>query len=251
MSEVLSRPVRRAPPLAGARSCCSSPKPRTARACPLAGRANASANVVNIPRAAHRWRRRVALRHDAIQAGARIVGCDMPRRCPVLVSSAPMPRSSPPATGGTLIHAGLSTQPCAPPAGRPREEGSCSGDVAHSRVALSDINTLVPLARRSRSPVRRRSCRARGDEARLGRHDLQPDLDRGADGADGVIALRLQKERQRVGCCVTQEYTRVWGLTEARFAVRTGEPVMHPGPMNEGARSSGGRDGKRSRWSVR
>src|SRR2546430_184370 len=64
----------------------------------------------------------------------------------------------------------------------------------------------------------------------------EPDLDRALDGADGVIALRLQKERQEGGLLPSlREYARVWGLSEARVSLmRPGAPVMHPGPMNEG-----------------
>jgi len=64
----------------------------------------------------------------------------------------------------------------------------------------------------------------------------EPDLDKALDGADAVIALRLQKERQEGGLLPSlREYARVWGISEARVArMRPGAPVMHPGPMNEG-----------------
>jgi aspartate carbamoyltransferase catalytic subunit len=64
----------------------------------------------------------------------------------------------------------------------------------------------------------------------------EPDLDHALEGADGVIALRLQKERQESGLLPSlREYSHVWGLTEARVArMRPNAPVMHPGPMNEG-----------------
>src|SRR5207244_10068932 len=64
----------------------------------------------------------------------------------------------------------------------------------------------------------------------------EPDVDRALDGADGVIALRLQRERQEAGLLPSiREYARTWGLTEPRVAtMRPGAPVMHPGPMNDG-----------------
>jgi len=111
------------------------------------------------------------------------------------------------------------------------------GDVLHSRVARSDINTLVPLGARvtlSGPPTLIPS--AWRDGALPPCVTYEPDLDRALDSADGVIALRLQKERQESGLLPSlREYTRVWGLTERRVALmRAKAPVMHPGPMNEG-----------------
>jgi aspartate carbamoyltransferase catalytic subunit len=64
----------------------------------------------------------------------------------------------------------------------------------------------------------------------------EPDLDRALEGADAVIALRLQRERQEAGLLPSlREYSRVWGLTAERVArMQPRAPVMHPGPMNEG-----------------
>jgi aspartate carbamoyltransferase catalytic subunit len=111
------------------------------------------------------------------------------------------------------------------------------GDVVHSRVARSDINTLVPLGATvtlSGPPTLMPSAWRCGQPP--AGTTYEPDLDRALDGADAVIALRLQKERQEGGLLPSlREYTRVWGLTEARVArMRAGAPVMHPGPMNEG-----------------
>ena len=111
------------------------------------------------------------------------------------------------------------------------------GDVLHSRVARSDINALVPLGARitlSGPPTLIPS--AWRDGALPPCVTYEPDLDRALDSADAAIALRLQKERQESGLLPSlREYTRVWGLTEKRVALmRPGAPVMHPGPMNEG-----------------
>ena len=64
----------------------------------------------------------------------------------------------------------------------------------------------------------------------------ESDLDKALESADGVIALRLQRERQEAGLLPSlREYSRVWGLTAERVGrMRPGAPVMHPGPMNEG-----------------
>ena len=111
------------------------------------------------------------------------------------------------------------------------------GDILHSRVARSDINTLVPLGARVTlsGPPTLIPVAWRCGEVPAG-VTYEPELDRALDGADAVIALRLQRERQESGLLPSvREYSRVWGLSEERVArMRPGAPVMHPGPMNEG-----------------
>src|SRR5207237_306728 len=111
------------------------------------------------------------------------------------------------------------------------------GDVLHSRVARSDINTLVPLGARITlsGPPTLIPMAWRCGQLPPG-VTYESDLDRALDGADAVIALRLQRERQESGLLPSlREYSRVWGLTADRVArMRPGAPVMHPGPMNEG-----------------
>ncbi|MDQ3809541.1 MAG: aspartate carbamoyltransferase catalytic subunit [Chloroflexota bacterium] len=61
-------------------------------------------------------------------------------------------------------------------------------------------------------------------------------FDEALDGADVVMVLRMQLERQTGGLFPSlREYVRTYGLTEERLArARPGALVMHPGPMNEG-----------------
>ncbi len=111
------------------------------------------------------------------------------------------------------------------------------GDILHSRVARSDIHTLVPLGAEitlSGPPTLLPSAWRRGSIP--GGVAYEPDVDRALDGADAVIALRLQKERQEAGLLASlREYRNAWGITEDRAArLRPGVPVLHPGPMNEG-----------------
>lgn len=111
------------------------------------------------------------------------------------------------------------------------------GDILHSRVARSDIHTLVPLGAEitlSGPPTLVPSA-WRGGSIPDG-VTYEPDVDRALDGADAVIALRLQKERQEAGLLASlREYRNAWGITEERAArLRPGVPVLHPGPMNEG-----------------
>jgi aspartate carbamoyltransferase catalytic subunit len=65
-------------------------------------------------------------------------------------------------------------------------------------------------------------------------------LDRAIEGADVVMALRLQKERMEGGLLPSlREYSRLYQVNERRLArARPGALVMHPGPMNEGVEIS-------------
>src|SRR6266566_1064836 len=94
------------------------------------------------------------------------------------------------------------------------------GDVLHSRVARSDINTLVPLGARitlSGPPTLIPTAWRCGQLPAGVRYES--DLDVALESADAVIALRLQRERQEAGLLPSlREYSRVWGLTADRVA---------------------------------
>ena len=124
------------------------------------------------------------------------------------------------------------------------------GDVLHSRVARSAIwgfskmganvtlsgpNTLIPLGL-----VRDNSSGVSGDSGILPKVITEPNLDIAMEGADVVMALRLQSERQNAGYVPTlREYIRRWQVTEQRLNKATPNVlVMHPGPMNEGVEIS-------------
>ncbi len=122
------------------------------------------------------------------------------------------------------------------------------GDVLHSRVARSDIfglralgaevvlsgpPTMMPLdlIRPSRT-----SGGAEADRPSYVGVRVEPDLDRAIEGADVVMALRIQKERMAGGMLPSlREYTRRWMISEARMRrAHSNALLMHPGPMNEG-----------------
>lgn len=65
---------------------------------------------------------------------------------------------------------------------------------------------------------------------------VRPDLDRAIVGADLVMALRLQRERQQLGFFPSiREYIRRWQINDDRMArANPGALLMHPGPLNEG-----------------
>ena len=108
------------------------------------------------------------------------------------------------------------------------------GDIAHSRVARSQIHALRTLgtgcirvvAPRTLLPAEVESL---GVEAHM-------DPRHGLDGADVIIMLRLQRERMTGAFLPSEhEYFRHYGLTEERLALAKPDAiVMHPGPINRG-----------------
>ena len=108
------------------------------------------------------------------------------------------------------------------------------GDIAHSRVARSEIHALKGLGVRELRVVGPRTLIPDGVE-QLGVKVFH-DLTSGLKDVDVVMMLRLQRERMRGAFIPSeQEYFRRYGLTEARLAVaRPDAIVMHPGPINRG-----------------
>jgi aspartate carbamoyltransferase catalytic subunit len=107
------------------------------------------------------------------------------------------------------------------------------GDIAHSRVARSNILLLSKMGARVRLVAPRTLLPA--DVARLG-VEVHTDMREGLKDADIVMMLRLQLERM-AGAFVpsAREYFRFWGLDRAKLAyAKPGALVMHPGPMNRG-----------------
>ncbi|GAB4170961.1 MAG: aspartate carbamoyltransferase catalytic subunit [Roseiflexaceae bacterium] len=111
------------------------------------------------------------------------------------------------------------------------------GDILHSRVARSNIWGLLAMGAQVTlcAPPTLLGAAAFW-KATWPELTITHDLDRAIDGADVIMALRLQKERQDAGLLPSlREYSRCFGVTSER--VRSASPrclVMHPGPMNEG-----------------
>lgn len=121
------------------------------------------------------------------------------------------------------------------------------GDILHSRVARSEIHALRILGTRDLRVVGPRTLVPAGIE-KLGVRVFH-DLDRGLDGCDVIIMLRLQQERMAGALLPSgQEYFRLYGLTAERLAAaRPDAIVMHPGPINRGVEiDSRVADGERS-----
>lgn len=107
------------------------------------------------------------------------------------------------------------------------------GDIAHSRVARSNVLLLKRMGAQvvvcgppTLIPV---------DFHRLGA-EVTYKVEQALEGADVVMMLRLQQERQQEAFFPSpREYFELYGLTAERL--KRAKPdviVMHPGPMNRG-----------------
>jgi len=107
------------------------------------------------------------------------------------------------------------------------------GDIAHSRVAMSNIYLLSMMGARVRLIAPPTLLPPAAD--RLG-VEIFHNMEAGIAGADVVMMLRLQQERMS-GTLLpsTREYFRFYGLDHEKLAhAKPGALVMHPGPMNRG-----------------
>jgi aspartate carbamoyltransferase catalytic subunit len=107
------------------------------------------------------------------------------------------------------------------------------GDVTHSRVARSNIFTLLALGAQVRLVGPPTLIPAGIDELGV---EIFHSMKDGLAGADIVMMLRLQKERMVRGLVPSaREFFRFYGLDAARLAYAKPDAlVMHPGPMNRG-----------------
>lgn len=123
------------------------------------------------------------------------------------------------------------------------------GDVAHSRVARSNLWSLTSLGAEVVvcGPPTLLPAELAGAHERNGaeERDLPPvrvehDLDRAIEGADVVMALRLQRERQQSGLIPSlREYSRLYQVNSERLERANPDVlVLHPGPVNEGVEIS-------------
>ena len=118
------------------------------------------------------------------------------------------------------------------------------GDITHSRVARSNMWGLTAVGARvvicgpsTLMPVGLNGADHRErDELALPPVEVDLNLDRAIEGADVVMALRLQLERQQAGLIPSiREYTRLYQVNAERLArAQPSALVLHPGPVNEG-----------------
>jgi aspartate carbamoyltransferase catalytic subunit len=111
------------------------------------------------------------------------------------------------------------------------------GDIVHSRVARSNLWGLTRLGADVTlcAPPTLLGPAAYWTATWPG-VTLSHRFDEALEGADVVMALRIQKERMQAGLLPSlREYSRAYALNPERLA-RLGAQtlIMHPGPMNEG-----------------
>ena len=112
------------------------------------------------------------------------------------------------------------------------------GDVAHSRVARSNIMLLGKMENRIRL-IAPPTLMPSG----IGEFGVEvfDNMEEGLKGVDVVMMLRLQKERMDGGFIPSErEYFHRYGLTAQKLAqAKPDAIVMHPGPMNRGVEIDG------------
>ncbi|MBF0330395.1 MAG: aspartate carbamoyltransferase catalytic subunit [Candidatus Omnitrophica bacterium] len=107
------------------------------------------------------------------------------------------------------------------------------GDILHSRVARSNISALTTMG--AHVTVCGPGTLMPAGIAQMG-VDVTTNIERALDGADVVMGLRMQKERQQeLFLPSITEYVREFCITSERLKkARPNALVMHPGPMNRG-----------------
>lgn len=111
------------------------------------------------------------------------------------------------------------------------------GDILHSRVARSNIFLLRKMGSRvvcvgppSLLPL----------EFRQFGMEIDFNFDRAIEGAEVIMMLRIQMERQEKNYFPSiREYRNLYSLTEKRFnRAKKNAIIMHPGPINRGVEIS-------------
>lgn len=116
-------------------------------------------------------------------------------------------------------------------------EVSIIGDIKHSRVARSNIVGLAKLGAKVK-------VFAPSTLMPVGIENLPctvcKTINEAFVGADVVMALRIQLERQQKGLFPSvSEYNKFYGVNKERMALaKANAIVMHPGPVNRGVEIS-------------
>tara|TARA_R110002124_G_scaffold43304_8_gene132955 strand:- start:2028 stop:2981 length:954 start_codon:yes stop_codon:yes gene_type:complete len=112
------------------------------------------------------------------------------------------------------------------------------GDIAHSRVARSNIFLLNKMENRIRLVGPQTLMPSGIDQFGV---EVYHDMNEGLQDVDVVMMLRLQRERMDGAFIPSErEYYYRWGLTAEKLAnAKDDAIVMHPGPMNRGVEIDG------------
>ena len=135
-----------------------------------------------------------------------------------------------------LEHWKISTESASPLGGK---KIIIAGDILHSRVARSNIHALTKLG--AEVTLVAPKTLLPSDLSLFPKVNVlnRWDTPQGKEllaGADAVMMLRLQLERQKGAFfSSTQEYRHFWGLTRERASIlKSNAVILHPGPMNRG-----------------
>jgi len=108
------------------------------------------------------------------------------------------------------------------------------GDILHSRVARSQIHALRTLGVNEIRVIGPKTL----IPTKIESMGVVPyyDMDKGLDGVEAILMLRLQHERMEGQQIPSQqEYFYRFGLTSRRVALAASDAiVLHPGPINRG-----------------
>jgi len=111
------------------------------------------------------------------------------------------------------------------------------GDILHSRVVRSDLHSLGRMGAKlwlcGPAPLVPREMERTGAV-------VTSDIREAVRGADVIIMLRIQFERQKTAYFPSiREYSRRFGLNRDLFSIAKDDAViMHPGPINRGVELS-------------
>jgi len=110
---------------------------------------------------------------------------------------------------------------------------SIIGDIAHSRVVRSNIHLLTKM--KANVTVAAPPTLIPAEIEKMGVRVVHK-LDEAVEGADVIMMLRIQLERQgKLSFPSLREYYNTFGLTPERLArAKSNAIIMHPGPMNRG-----------------
>ena len=111
-----------------------------------------------------------------------------------------------------------------------------AGDILHSRVARSNIHLLTKMGAKVRVAGPKPLVPIDFQHLVDSGLEVCPHIEDAIDGADVVMILRIQRERQDSAYFPTlREYSIHYGLTNERLNLAKKDAiVLHPGPMNRG-----------------
>jgi len=250
MKEVLSRPIKKVPTLRGktVATLFYEPSTRTRVSFELAAK-NLSADVVNLSASTSSVTKGESLVDtlSTLQAlGADIVVMRHPHSGAPNIATKYLEASIVNAGDGWHAHptqALLDLYTIRAHKGRLKGlKAVIIGDILHSRVARSNIWGLTTMGAEVTlcGPPTLLPTGLDKQYDNFPEVSIEPDIELALDGADAVMALRLQLERQQSGLLPSiREYIQLYQLTESRLAIAKPEAlVLHPGPINEGVEIS-------------